>query len=200
MSRACLFSSLHFFGEAKMKFAIVFVGLLGVFLAPVLGEYDIDVGENNKEDVNGEQSVSVNHEHNLANIDNNNGWDSWNAILDYESNFAAIRLFKNKACIVHRMNRDAMPSLQALDALSKKNKDEGPGGPPPKGLMYSINPEKVSDVDRFGKAITGMCKGVPIYMAEETEGASLFVHSGGCLNINILWILRTSFCGGAQLK
>lgn len=45
---------------------------------------DIEMGDN-KEDVNGEQSVSVNHEHNLANIDNNNGWDSWNAILDYES-------------------------------------------------------------------------------------------------------------------
>ncbi|XP_004609330.1 gastrokine-1 [Sorex araneus] len=171
-----------------MKFTIVFAGLLGVFLTPVLGDYN----------TNEEQSLSVNTEHNLANIDNNNGWDSWNAIWDYESNFAAIRLFKKKACIVHRMNRDAVPALQALDTLAKENKvqNKGPESPPPRDLMYSLNPEKVSDLSRFGKNIASMCRGVSTYVAEEIQGASLFAFTEKCLNINILWILNTSFCGG----
>lgn len=36
--------------------------------------------------------------------------------------FAAIRLFNKKACIVHKMNKDAMPSLQALDTMVKEKK------------------------------------------------------------------------------
>lgn len=47
---------------------------------------------------------------------------------------------------------------------------EGPGGPPPKGLRYSINPEEVSDLSKLGKPIASMCRGIPTYMAEEIKG------------------------------
>lgn len=36
--------------------------------------------------------------------------------------FAATRLFVKKSCIVHKMSKDAMPSIQALDALVKEKK------------------------------------------------------------------------------
>uniref|UniRef100_H0X6C3 Gastrokine-1 n=1 Tax=Otolemur garnettii TaxID=30611 RepID=H0X6C3_OTOGA len=180
-------------------FQVIFAGLLGVFLAPTLADYNINISDDNNVAGSGQQSVSVNNEHNVANVDNNNGWDSWNAVWDYENGFAATRLFKKKSCIVHRMNKDAMPSLEALDALVKEKKiwlqDERPEGPPPKGLMYSINPNEVDDLNKFGKNIASMCRGVPTYLAEEVQGASLFYYSGRCFNTNILWIVNISFCG-----
>ncbi|EFB15640.1 hypothetical protein PANDA_018905, partial [Ailuropoda melanoleuca] len=126
---------------------------------------------NSNSGISGQQSLSVNNEHNVANVDNNNGWDSWNSIWDYRANFAATRFFGKKKCIVHRMNKEVMPSLQTLDALVKEKKlqGNGPGGPPPKGLMYSINPKEVDDLSELGKPIASMCRGIPTYMAEEIE-------------------------------
>ena len=45
---------------------------------------NINVNDNNSGG-SGQQSVSVNNEHNVANVDNNNGWDSWNSVWDYAS-------------------------------------------------------------------------------------------------------------------
>ncbi|KAF6321158.1 gastrokine 1 [Rhinolophus ferrumequinum] len=183
-----------------MKLTIVFAGLLGVFLTPAFAQYNINIGDSNNSGGSGLQTVSVNNEHNVANVDNNNGWDSWHTLWDYNTGFAAIRLFNKKACIVHKMNKDATPSLQALDTMVKEKKlqDKGPGGPPPKGLMYSINPDKVNNLDEFGKSIASMCRRVPTYMAEEVRGASLLFYSGKCFNVNILWILNASFCGETE--
>uniref|UniRef100_A0A8C3WZA3 Gastrokine-1 n=1 Tax=Catagonus wagneri TaxID=51154 RepID=A0A8C3WZA3_9CETA len=191
-------SSLHCIGEAKMKFTIAFAGLLGVFLTPALASYNIDVNNDNNSGGSGQQSVSVNNEHNVANVDNNNGWNSWNALWDYDTGFAVIRLFKEKSCIVHKMNKEAMPSLQDLDTLVKEKKlqGKGPGGPPPRSLRFSVNPNRVDNLDKFGKAIVAMCKGLPTYMAEETQGSSLISYSENCISADILWILNISFCGG----
>uniref|UniRef100_A0A2R9BBA6 Gastrokine-1 n=2 Tax=Pan paniscus TaxID=9597 RepID=A0A2R9BBA6_PANPA len=180
-----------------MKFTIVFAGLLGVFLAPALANYNINVNDDNNNAGSGQQSVSINNEHNVANVDNNNGWDSWNSIWDYGNGFAATRLFQKKTCIVHKMNKEVMPSIQSLDALVKEKKlqGKGPGGPPPKGLMYSVNPNKVDDLSKFGKNIANMCRGIPTYMAEEMQEASLFFYSGTCYTTSILWIVDISFCG-----
>uniref|UniRef100_A0A8P0T3B3 Gastrokine-1 n=3 Tax=Canis lupus familiaris TaxID=9615 RepID=A0A8P0T3B3_CANLF len=209
-----------------MKLTIVFAGLLGVFLTPALASsvsiklfkvycpnafakkcgikslsishkfQEINIGGNSNSGASGQQSVSVNNEHNVANVDNNNGWDSWNALWDYNTDLAAIRLFGKKKCIVHRMNKNVMPSLQTLDTLVKEKKlqGKGPEGPPPKGLMYSVNPEEVKDLNKLGKPIANMCRGIPTYMAEEIEGASLFFTSGKCFSADILWILNISYC------
>ncbi|KAB1266751.1 Gastrokine-1 [Camelus dromedarius] len=173
---------------------IVFAGLLGAFLTPAFADYNINVSDEDNSGGSGQQSVSINNEHNVANVDNNNGWGSWNSLWDYETGFAVTRLFHKKVCIVHKMNKEVMPSLQALDALVKEKKGKGPGGPPPKGLMYSVSHNKVNDLDKFGKSIVTMCRGVPTYMAEEIQGASLILYSEKCFITNILWILNISFC------
>ncbi|KAM5251883.1 gastrokine-1 [Hipposideros larvatus] len=180
-----------------MKFTIVFAGLLGVFLTPAFADYNINIGDNNNSGGSGQQTVSVNNQHNVANVDNNNGWDSWHSLWDYNTGFAATRLFSKKVCIVHRMNKGAMPSLQALDTMVKEKKLQGEGqrGPPPKGLMYSISSNPVNNLDEFGGPIAGMCNQVPTYMADEIQGASLFFFSGKCFDANVLWILNISFCG-----
>ncbi|XP_008046736.1 gastrokine-1 [Carlito syrichta] len=180
-----------------MKFTIVFAGLLGVFLAPVLADYNINISDDGNRAGSGQQSVSVNNEHNVANVDNNNGWNSWNTLWDYENGYAATRLFRKKSCIVHKMNKEVMPSIQALDAMVKEKKlqGKGPEGPPPKGLMFTVNPNKVDDLNKFGKNIASMCHGIPTYMAEEIQGANLFFSSEKCFITNILWVVNISFCG-----
>ncbi|XP_036729473.1 gastrokine-1-like isoform X2 [Balaenoptera musculus] len=178
-----------------MKFTIVFAGLVGIFLTPALANYNINVNNNNSGG-SGQQSVSVDNEHNVANVDNNNGWDSWNSVWDYESGFAVTRLFNKKSCIVHKMNKAVMPSLQALDTLVKEKKLQGKGlgEPPSKSLIYTVNPDKVDNLDQFGKSIVAMCKGIPTYMAEEIQEASLILYTGKCFSIDVLWILNISFC------
>uniref|UniRef100_A0A2K6F266 Gastrokine 1 n=1 Tax=Propithecus coquereli TaxID=379532 RepID=A0A2K6F266_PROCO len=168
------------------------------FLAPTLADYNINVNDDNNVAGSGQQSVSVNNEHNVANIDNNDGWNSWNAIWDYKTDFAAVRLFQKKSCIVHKMNKDAMPSIEVLNALAKQNKlqGKGPEGTPTKGLKYSVNPNQVNDLKKFGQNIASMCRGIPTYLAEETQEASLFFESGKCFKADILWILNISFCAG----
>lgn len=39
-----------------------------------------------------------------------------------EQGFAATRLFEKKICIVHKMNKEVLPSIQSLDALVKEKK------------------------------------------------------------------------------
>ncbi|KAM6221152.1 gastrokine-1 [Rhynchocyon petersi] len=153
---------------------IFFTGLLGVFLSTALADYNINVNDDNNIAGSGQQSVSVNNQHNMVNVDNNNGWDSWNALWDYETGFAVTRLFAKKMCIVYKMNKDVMPPIHILDALVKEKKlqDKGPEGPPPKGLIYSVNSEQVNDLNKFGKSIANMCKNVPTYTAEETEDST----------------------------
>ncbi|XP_008846290.1 gastrokine-1 [Nannospalax galili] len=178
-----------------MKFTMIVVGLLGLFIAPGFANYNNYVNDDHNVAVSGQQSVSINNQHNVANVDNNNGWDSWNALWDYENSFAATRLFSKKSCIVHKMNRDVMPSLQDLDVLVKEEKGKEPGGPPRKELTYSINPTKVEDLNQFGTKIAGMCQGIPTYVAEEVPEPNQPLYSKKCYTANILWILRMSFCG-----
>ncbi|XP_023408293.2 gastrokine-1 [Loxodonta africana] len=157
-----------------MKFTILIAGLLGVFLAPALADYNINISDEGNSVGSGQQSVSVNNEHNVANVDNNNGWDSWNSIWDYGTGFAATRLFAKKLCIVHEINKEAVPPIHVLDALVKEKKlqGKGPGGPPPKSLVYSVNPNQVDDLNKFGKSITNMCRKIPTYLAEEIRGGN----------------------------
>ncbi|XP_047379395.1 gastrokine-1-like isoform X2 [Sciurus carolinensis] len=180
-----------------MKLTMIPIGLLGLFLASAFADYNININDDGNSAGSGQQTVSVNNEHNVANIDNNNGWDSWNTLWDYNTGFAATRLFVKKSCIVHKMSKDAMPSIQALDALVKEKKlqGKGPRKPSPKGLMYSVNPNQVDDLNRFGENIAGMCRGIPTYVADEIQRAYPPFYSEKCLSANILWILKTSFCG-----
>ncbi|KAK7808205.1 hypothetical protein U0070_016930 [Myodes glareolus] len=180
-----------------LYFQMLFVGLLGILVAPGL-PYNINVNDDNNMNGSGQQSVSINNQHNVANVDNNNGWDSWNSLWDYENSYAATRLFAKKSCIVHKMNKNVMPSLQDLGTLAKEQKGKGPEGASPKELMYSINPTRVEDLSTFGTKISGMCQGIPTYVAEEIPGPNQPFYSKKCYTANILWILRMSFCGTSE--
>ncbi|XP_051059279.1 gastrokine-1 [Phodopus roborovskii] len=190
------YSPLHHTADS-MKFTVAFVSLLGLLMA---SGFSYTINSNNESNIGGSgpQSVSINNQHNVANVDSNNGWGSWNALWDYENSFAATRLFAKKSCIVHKMNKNVMPSLQELDTLVKEQKDKGPEGTSPKELMYSINPTRVEDLSTFGTKIAAMCQGIPTYVAEEIPVPNQPLYSQKCFTAKILWILQMSFCGTSE--
>ncbi|XP_033012686.1 gastrokine-1 [Lacerta agilis] len=176
-----------------MKLIALSVALLGVLLAPTLA----DNNENNQGNAGGRshQSVSIDKQKKVVNVDNNNGWHSWNNILDYSTGFMATRILSKKACFLTKMNQDVMPDVTTLpEAIREKQKDRTKG-PAPKNLTYRVAPKKITNLAPYGKNIEALCRGIPTYAAYEFAGES----SGACFQANILFILRISLCGGERM-
>ncbi|XP_072488355.1 gastrokine-1 [Notamacropus eugenii] len=178
---------------------IVFIGLLGLLQGSTSD--NININDDNNVDGSGAQSVSINNEHNIANIDNNNGWEkSWNSVWDYNAGFAAVRLFAKRTCIVHSLNRDVVPGLQDLERITKENRANVHTGSSPKSLRYQIDPEQIKDLTQFGTPIENMCRGLPTYKAQEVQGRSFSFFSLSCFDLNVLWIVNISLCGSVTEK
>ncbi|XP_074082414.1 gastrokine-1 [Macrotis lagotis] len=174
---------------------IVFIGLLG-FLWDSTSADTINISNDDNTSGGGSQRVSINNEHNVANVDNDNGWDgSWNSIWDYNTGFAATRIFAKKTCIVHRLNRDVVPGLQDLERMSKENRANVHAGSSPKSLRYEVEPEELSDLTQFGTPIENLCRGLRTYKAQEVQGQSFLFYSGSCFQAGIIWLLNISLCG-----
>ncbi|XP_001381698.2 gastrokine-1 [Monodelphis domestica] len=177
-----------------MKLEIVFIGLLGLLLGSTSADTNISV-DNDNNSQGGTQRVSINNDHNVANVDNDNGWDgSWNSIWDFNNGFVATRIFAKKTCIVHKINKNVVPSIQDFERLSK-NKPNVHTGPSPKSQRYMIDPQNIKDLAQFGTPIETMCKGLPTYKAQEVQGQSFLFFSGPCFSANILLIFDISYCG-----
>uniref|UniRef100_G3W5E0 Gastrokine-1 n=1 Tax=Sarcophilus harrisii TaxID=9305 RepID=G3W5E0_SARHA len=181
-------------GFIHLERKIVFIGLLGFLWGSSSADSNINVSNDNDTD-DGGQRVSINNQHNVANIDNDNGWNSWNSIWDYNTGFAATRIFAKKTCIVHRLNRKVVPALQDLEKMSKERKANVHTGLSPQSLHYKIEPEETKDLTQFGSPIENMCKGLRTYQAQEVQGQSFYFHSGSCFRINVLWLMGISLCG-----
>ncbi|XP_053257366.1 gastrokine-1-like [Podarcis raffonei] len=179
-----------------MKLIALSVALLGVLLAPALAVNNIS--ENNQGNVGGHshQSVSIDNQKQVVNVDNNNGWHSWNNIWDYGTGYMATRILSKKSCILTKMNRNVMPDVTTLpEAIKEKQKDRTKG-PAPKKLTYMVTPKKITNLAPYGKNIEALCRGIPTYAAYEFAGES----SGACFQANILWILHISLCGGERMS
>ncbi|XP_020840868.1 gastrokine-1 [Phascolarctos cinereus] len=181
-----------------MKLVIVCIGLLGLLQGSTFADSNISVSDDNNVGGGGaQQTVSVNHSHNVANIDNDKGWESWHSLWDYNTGFAATRIFAKKTCIVYRLNRDVVPGLQDLEKTAKEKRANVHTGPSPKSLHYQIEPEEVKNLTQFGTPIENMCKGLRTYKAQEVQGQSFSFFSGSCFNADLLWLVNISICGEA---
>nr|XP_033806067.1 gastrokine-1-like [Geotrypetes seraphini] len=179
---------------------ILIVSLLGVFLTQTLANDSISVINQGNDGGSVHQTVNVNHQNNIANIDTNAGWNSWNSVWDYNTGFIAIRPFAKKACYVTEMNRKVVPSLQELAKVIKENKNQkGPADPPPRSLQYTATNTLASNVAQFGKPVEALCRGIPTYHPQEVQGGSFLVQGGGCINAEILWLLDINLCGGISI-
>ncbi|XP_014379798.1 gastrokine-1 [Alligator sinensis] len=158
----------------KIHFQIVIACLLGVLLAPVLANDNMN--ENNQGNKGGrsQQTVSISGNQHVANIDTNNGWNSWNLVWDDETGFVATRILSKKACIVSKMNKNAMPDSALFPQLIKERQSAGLKAPPAKELLCIVSKTTASDLTPFGPSIQAQCRGVPTYIAHQVQGPNFF--------------------------
>ncbi|XP_036605902.1 gastrokine-1 [Trichosurus vulpecula] len=182
-----------------MKLAVVFIGLIGLLQGFTSADTNINVSDDDNVSGSGSQTVSIDNSHNVANVDNNNGWNSWNSVWDYNTGFAAVRIFAKKTCIVHKLNRDVVPGLQDLEKTAKEKRANVHTGSSPKSLQYQVEPEEVENLTQFGTPIETMCRGLRTYKAEEVQGQSFLFFSGTCFRADVLGIVNISLCGEATI-
>ncbi|TFJ99742.1 EGF-like module-containing mucin-like hormone receptor-like 3 [Platysternon megacephalum] len=161
-----------------MKLAIVIAALLGVFLVPIFANDNVNENNQGNDGGNSHQTVSINNDKHVANIDSNNGWNSWNSIWDYGNGYIATRILSKKACIIAKMNKNVMPDVVELPQLIKEKEKAGSRGPPPVELQFTVSKDRVSDLAPYGKSVEATCRGIPTYVAHEAHGGIIaFVFS-----------------------
>uniref|UniRef100_A0A8D0CB02 Gastrokine 1 n=1 Tax=Salvator merianae TaxID=96440 RepID=A0A8D0CB02_SALMN len=178
-----------------MKLLILSTALLGVFLAPILA--DNSISEQNKGNVGGDshQTVSIDRQSQTVNVDNNNGWHSWNTIFDYGKGYIATRHFASKKCIISKIDPHIMPDVTTLPQVIKEKQKNHAREPPSKQITYMVSHKRITNLAPYGKGIEAMCKGIPAYAAYEVRRPSFYYYSGSCFNAGILWIVGINYCG-----
>ncbi|XP_053872719.1 gastrokine-1-like [Malaclemys terrapin pileata] len=174
-----------------MKLAIVIAALLGVFLTPIFANDNVNENNQGNDGGNSHQTVSINNDKHVANIDSNNGWSSWSSVWDYGNGYIATRILSKKACIIAKMNKNVMPDILELPQLIKEKKEAGSRGPPPVELQFAVSKTRVSDLAQYGKSVESMCRGIPTYVAREAHGDN---YSGQCFKTNIMHTMTLNYC------
>ncbi|XP_062817376.1 gastrokine-1 isoform X2 [Anolis carolinensis] len=178
-----------------MKLLILSIAFLGALLAPTLATNNIS--ERNQGNVGGRahQSVSIDNQKQVVNVDNNNGWNSWNTVWDYKNGYVATRVLSKKSCILSRMNPEVMPDVTTLpDAIRIKQKDRTKG-PAHKEVTYVVSSKRITDLAPYGKNIQALCRGIPTFPAYEAKGRSFAYFSESCWQADVLFLLGISYCG-----
>uniref|UniRef100_A0A8C8VEU1 Gastrokine 1 n=1 Tax=Pelusios castaneus TaxID=367368 RepID=A0A8C8VEU1_9SAUR len=141
--------------------------------------HNVNVNENNQgnDGGNSHQSVSINNDQRVANIDRNDGWNSWSSVWDYKYGFMATRLLSKKSCIIAKMNKNIMPDITVISKLMSDHKVKwkvkvgkmGKQGPPLEQMRFTVSKTRVPDLTPYGKNIEALCKGLPTYVAHEVQ-------------------------------
>ncbi|XP_062995525.1 gastrokine-1-like [Elgaria multicarinata webbii] len=143
------------------------------------------------------QSVNIDNKRKVVNIDNNNGWNSWNTIWDYQTGFMATRIMSKKSCVVVKMNKAVIPDITTLPQAIREKQQDPTKGPARKDIAYTVSPKRITNLSPYGKNIEALCKGIPSYAAYEVKRPSFPFYGGDCIEANILWIVGISLCGEA---
>ncbi|CAM4703212.1 unnamed protein product [Caretta caretta] len=151
------------------RVGIVIAALLRVFLAPIFANDNVNENNQGNNGRNSHQTVSINNDKHVANIDSNNGWNSWNSVWDYGNGFISTRILSKKACIIAKINEKVMPDVVELPQLIKEKMKAGSRGPPPVELRFTVSETRVSDLALYGKSVEAMCRGIPTYVAREAQ-------------------------------
>uniref|UniRef100_A0A7M4FG71 Gastrokine 1 n=1 Tax=Crocodylus porosus TaxID=8502 RepID=A0A7M4FG71_CROPO len=111
------------------------------------------------------QTLSISNNKHVANIDMNDGWNSWNLVWDEETGYLATRIFSKKVCFVSKMRKNTVPDTALFPQLIKERKSAGLEAPPAKEVLCLVSETTASDLASFGQSIQAQCKGVPTYIA-----------------------------------
>ncbi|XP_072258927.1 gastrokine-1-like isoform X2 [Pyxicephalus adspersus] len=166
----------------KLLVAAVF----GVLLTLSLANDNVDVNNSGNDGGSVNQQVNINNQDRTANINQFNGWNSWDSICDYGNGYAATRLYKKKICVINKMKPN-FPSLAQLKAISENK------APPTTELTtYTINQKPIVNIEEFGSHIEALCKGIPAYTAIELPRSARGF--AVCCSSSSITILGISLC------
>ncbi|KAH0623050.1 hypothetical protein JD844_030954, partial [Phrynosoma platyrhinos] len=131
----------------------------------------MNINERNQGNLGGRshQSVSIDNQRQVVNVDDNNGWHSWNTVWDYKSGYIATRILSKKSCIVTKMNSEIMPDVTTLPQAIKEKQKAGTKEPDHQ-ITYMISSKKITDLTPYGKNIEALCGGIPTFPAYEVKG------------------------------
>ncbi|XP_078522783.1 gastrokine-1-like [Lissotriton helveticus] len=170
-----------------MKTLILIVALLGSMVAQADDDVNISNQGNNGGDVH--QTVNIYNHETIININENNGWKSWDSIFDFNRGLFAARPLSKQSCVVSKMNKAALPSF---DHLSKLAHAKTPiRSITSQELIYSATSAQKVDAAQFGPHIDAMCRGLPTYQSKEIHRGLGFA---GCCNSRTVTILGISIC------
>uniref|UniRef100_F7FSS1 BRICHOS domain-containing protein n=1 Tax=Monodelphis domestica TaxID=13616 RepID=F7FSS1_MONDO len=160
----------------------VIAAFLAIFLTPSLAKTDqsqllkrIDEDHNANIDIHGS----------IALIHDTNPWSEWDGILDYSRGYLAAKLFSKKVCVLTKMDKVILPSLEVLQK-ALHNKQLPRNHTSSKGVTYVVLPTRVKNVAQYGKPINDLCRGFPTYFAQQRpEGCALALDPQSCFKARI---------------
>ncbi|XP_072004982.1 gastrokine-1-like [Engystomops pustulosus] len=159
-----------------MKTLVIFAALFGSLLATD----NININNQGNVGDNVHQTVNINNQDHVANINNLNGWNSWDSICDYARGVFATRLYGKKICVLTNIDTTVFPSLEVLKQKPVKTTTR----------VFKVNPNKVpiANIGIYGVHVEALCRGIPSYHAEVNE------YFDACNSNSIITIGGISFC------
>ncbi|XP_056425191.1 gastrokine-1-like [Hyla sarda] len=164
-----------------MKTLVIFAALFGTLLATD------NVNVNNEDNAGGNthQTVNINNHDQVANVNNLNGWNSWDSVCDYGRGIFATRLYGKKMCVVTKIDKTVFPSLDVLSKVSQQK-------PVMTTTQFKINPNKVpiANIGIYGVHVEALCRGIPSYSTDVIQVDEYYK----CDINSIITIGGISFC------
>ncbi|XP_041280687.1 gastrokine-1-like [Onychostruthus taczanowskii] len=118
---------------------------------------------------------------------------SWKTIWNYNTDIIATKVVQERTCYISTMNRNEMPTFDALIRYTSENKNQVGLGRPTKKITFVTN-GLVSNLMSYGSDVFSMCSGLTTYMAYEVHGPQ--VNQGSCISLDALKLVNLNYCGG----
>ncbi|XP_038016095.1 uncharacterized protein LOC119710768 [Motacilla alba alba] len=118
---------------------------------------------------------------------------SWKTIWNYNTGIIATKVVQEGTCYISTMNRNEMPTFDALVTYASENRNQAGLGRPTKRITFVTN-GLVSNLRSYGADVFSMCSGLTTYMAYEVHGPQL--NQGSCISLDVLKLVELNYCGG----
>ncbi|XP_014746848.1 PREDICTED: gastrokine-1 [Sturnus vulgaris] len=126
---------------------------------------------------------------------------SWKTIWNYNTGIIATKVVQERTCYISTMNRNAMPSFDALVIYASENRNQIGFGRPTKKITFVAN-GLVNNLSSYGSDVFSMCSGLTTYMAYEVHEGLLHLWSTKAFSGDILLLQneQLSPCSPEELK
>ncbi|XP_027765117.1 gastrokine-1-like [Empidonax traillii] len=118
---------------------------------------------------------------------------SWKTIWNYNTGIIATKVMQQNTCYISIMNKNEMPTFDALFRLARENRNQVGLGRPTKKITF-VTKGLVSNLNSYGADIMAMCSGLTTYMTYEVQGPQLNLRS--CTTLDVMKVVDLNYCRG----